>query len=91
MTQGFKPLKRSGVPGKQKAKSAAVPKPKVGKKIAAKKHTVRQEVLQKKRNTALSTDRIEREMAGRAQKGPLSIMRALADQSDKGTAGKKGK
>lgn len=41
------------------------------------------------RDTALSTSRIEHEMAGRAAKGPLSIMRKIADQADQGAKSKK--
>lgn len=95
MTQGFKPLKRPGG-GMQKDKPKAHT-PKVGKRIAPKKQAAKQEVAQKRvggapltqRNTALSTSRIEREMAGRAAKGPLSIMRTIADQVDKGAKPKK--
>ncbi|WFD38500.1 uncharacterized protein MJAP1_001453 [Malassezia japonica] len=85
MAQGFKPLKRNlGVAQKEKRKGNSNAGPKVGKRIAPKKKGALQEVIQKKRDTALSTSRIEREMAGRAQKGPLSIMRSVADQADKG-------
>jgi hypothetical protein len=88
MTQGFKPLKKAP------AKAKPQVKPKVGKRIAPKKkaavdevrqHRVRTHGLQRltQRNTAASTSRIEHEMAGRAQKGPLTIMRALADKAAK--------
>ncbi|WFD19030.1 hypothetical protein MCAP1_001245 [Malassezia caprae] len=83
MTQGFKPLKKApvaGAKGKGKSKSAA-PRPKVGKKIAPKKQTAMQEALQKRKNNASSTARIEKEMASRAQKGPLTIMRTLAKEA----------
>lgn len=36
-----------------------------------------------KKNTASSTSRIEKEMAHRAQKGPLTIMRSLAQEANK--------
>ncbi|KOS15714.1 hypothetical protein Malapachy_2188 [Malassezia pachydermatis] len=81
MTQGFKPLKRPGIAtGKRKDKGSAAAKPKVGKRIAPKKQTALQEAIQKRKNTASSTTRIEKEMAGRAQKGPLTIMRSLANE-----------
>ncbi|SHO77208.1 Hypothetical protein MSYG_1549 [Malassezia sympodialis ATCC 42132] len=83
MTQGFKPLKKAPVAGaKAKGKNkGAAPRPKVGKRIAPKKQTAMQEALQKRKNTASSTTRIEKEMAGRAQKGPLTIMRTLANEA----------
>ena len=91
MTQGFKTLKMAPVAGaKAKGKNkGAAPRPKVGKRIAPKKQTAMQEALQKRvcvrlltqKNTASSTTRIEKEMAGRAQKGPLTIMRTLANEA----------
>ncbi|WFC95182.1 hypothetical protein MBRA1_001829 [Malassezia brasiliensis] len=89
MAQGFKPLKRN-VPevSKKKSKSTASA-PKVGKRIPPKKHHALQEAAQKKRDTARTTSRIEQEMAGRAAKGPLSIMRKIADQAEKGNKPKK--
>ncbi|KAI3620345.1 hypothetical protein CBS9595_002312 [Malassezia furfur] len=84
MAQGFKPLKRN-VPEVPKKKSKSTSSaPKVGKRIPPKKHHALQE-----RDTARSTSRIEQEMAGRAAKGPLSIMRKIADQAEKGNKPKK--
>ncbi|AXA50042.1 uncharacterized protein MRET_1772 [Malassezia restricta] len=79
MTQGFKPLKR---PTPAKGKSSTQAKPKVGKRIAPKKQSALSEAIQKRKNTASSTSRIEKEMAGRAQKGPLTIMRSLAKEAN---------
>ncbi|WFD43275.1 hypothetical protein MPSI1_001936 [Malassezia psittaci] len=83
MAQGFKPLKRNVPEISKKKKKSNTSSPKVGKRIAPKKHAALQEVAQKRRDTAQSTSRIEQEMAGRAAKGPLSIMRKVADQADK--------
>ena len=87
MTQGFKPLKR---PTPAKGKSSTQAKPKVGKRIAPKKQSALSEAIQKRvrsthcleKNTSSSTSRIEKEMAGRAQKGPLTIMRSLAKEAN---------